>query len=302
VDISDREALLRAIEDIKANLGRRLDFVFHLAAYYEFSNNPDALYEDVNVKGTGNLLEALKGMEVGTLIFTSSTAVMKATRDSAPLNESSPTGSPLYYGRSKLRAEEVLQAQKHLFNIIIVRLSGVYSPYCQLIPLSHQIVSIYRRELGSEFLPAGGRGCISYVQLEDVLDGLERIMQRAGKIPSGTVYIFAEEDYLPYGELYEIIYRELHGKTTRPISLPNWALLGGVYTINYLYSFLDGEYFFKPWMVDFSGLRFTFDTKKAREELDWRPSHSLRRCLKEMIERLKADPGEWMRQNRLYKL
>jgi nucleoside-diphosphate-sugar epimerase len=306
VDISDRESLLRVMKDTKAELGGRLDFVFHLAAHYEFSNLPDSLYEEVNERGTINLLEALSGMEVGTFVFTSSTAVMKGHvcndwNSAVPslLDEDSPTGSPLYYGRSKLKAEGLLQAHKHRFRIVIVRLSGVYSSYCQLIPLANQIASIYRRELGSRFLPAGGKGCISYVHLEDVLDGFERIMDPAEEIPSGTVYIFSEEDYLPYGELYRIIFRALYGTTAGTVSLPFWVLLGGVYATNYLYSFLGKGCFFKPWMVDFSRIIFTFSTEKARRELGWRPRHSFRECLGEMLERLKADPKEWMRRNRL---
>lgn len=306
VDISDGKALLGVISDIKASIGRRLDFVFHLAAHYDFSNRPDNLYEDVNVKGTSNLLESLRDMEVGTFIFTSSTAVMKGHMANSigwtvppPLDETSPTDSPLYYGQSKLKTEELLQAHKHCFHIIIVRLSGVYSSYCQLIPLANQIISIYHRDLGSRFLPAGGKGCISYVHLEDVIYGFERIMHRAGEIPSGTIYIFSEEDYLPYGELYEMIFRELHGTTEGPTSLPYWALVGGVYAINYFHFFLGKEYFFKPWMVDFSRLMFAFNTEKARRELGWRPRHTLRTCLREMIERLKTDPIGWMKRNKL---
>ncbi|HHT9121048.1 MAG TPA: NAD-dependent epimerase/dehydratase family protein [Candidatus Hypogeohydataceae bacterium YC41] len=301
VDISDKQALVGVMENIKTSLGNRLDFVFHLAAHYDFSNRPDNLYEEVNEKGTMNLLEALKDMEVGAFIFTSSTAVMEAHthRGNNLLNESSSTGSLLYYGLSKLKAEEILQANKHRLNIIIVRLSGVYSPYCQLIPLAHQIASIYRRDLSSRFLPEGGRGCISYVHLEDALDGFERIMQGVGRSPSSTVYIFSEEDYLPYGELYKFIFKEIHGAATRPVSLPCWALAGGVYIMNYFNYFLGRDYFFKPWMVYFSELRFTFSTEKARRELGWQPRHSVRRGLREMIGRLKADPTDWLRKNKL---
>ncbi len=298
VDISDKTQLLSAMEDVKSHIGSRLDFVFHLAAYYEFVNRSNSLYEEVNEKGTLNLLEALKSLEVGTLVFTSSIAVMKACSGKDPLGEDSTTGSPLYYGISKLKAEDILQAYKDAFHVTIIRLAGVYSPYCQLIPLANQIVSIYRKDISSRFLPNGGEGCIPYVHLEDVLDGFERIMQKSQEIPSGSVYIFAEEDYFPYGELYRSVFKEIHDADITLVSIPAWVLKSGVYFMNLLQQFSGRECFYKLWMVDFSGQRFTFSVEKARRELGWHPQHSLRRSLKGMMEILKTNPTDWMQQNK----
>ncbi|MFQ5862350.1 MAG: NAD-dependent epimerase/dehydratase family protein [Candidatus Brocadiales bacterium] len=310
VDIVNREGLFDALKDIRSRLGPRLDCVFHLAAHYDFSNKKDRLYEEINEKGTRNLLEALADFEVGAFIFTSSTAVMKGlkTDNSAMdlggrLSESSPLGSLLEYGESKRRAEEVVISFKNQLKVFIVRLGGVYARECRLIPLAHQIASIYKRDISSRFLPGGGCGCISYIHIDDVLDGLERIVTLRSRMPSGSVYILSEEDYLSYAELYRLISQGLCGGKggSRPVSLPSWLLRGGVRATNYLHYIGSGqEYFFKPWMINQSLLRYCFDAEKAKRELGWKTRHSLRSYVEDMLRELKADPERWFKANNIY--
>lgn len=306
VDITSRTALSNALMDVKRRIGTKLDCVFHLAAYYDFSNKKDPLYERVNEVGTRNLLEALEDFEVGSFIFTSSTAVMKGLSVSAPdttLDVSSPLGSLLEYGESKRRAEEIVLDFKDRFKVFIVRLGGVYAMECRLIPLAHQIASIYRRDLGSRFLPANGHGCVAYVHIEDVLNGLEKLAMRRNQIPSGSIYILSEDDYLPYAELYGLIHQYIHGGNGnhRPISLPTWLLKGGVQAMGYL-SYIKGRqgYFFRPWMVSQSLLRYCFDTEKTKRELGWNTKYLLRDYIEEILKGLKADPEKWFRLNNIH--
>lgn len=309
VDIANREALSGVLRDVKMRFGSRLDCVFHLAAHYDFSNKRAPRYKEVNEDGTRDLLEALADFEVGAFVFTSSTAVMKGLKITNPgtdsdegLSESSPLGSTLEYGESKRRAEEVVIGFKERLKVFIVRLSGVYAPECRLIPLVHQIASIYRRDASSRFLPGGGRGCISYIHIDDALDGLEKIITLRNNIPSGTIYILSEEDYLSYVELYRLIHRGLYGNggDFRPVSLPNWLLIGGVYTANYLHCIRGGgEYFFRPWMARHALLRFCFNTGKAKRELGWNTNHSLRAYMQTILGELRANPGEWFRANNI---
>ncbi|MFQ5957191.1 MAG: NAD-dependent epimerase/dehydratase family protein [Candidatus Brocadiales bacterium] len=310
VDIANRGGLYDALKDIKSRLGPRLDCVFHLAAHYDFSNKKDRLYEEVNEKGTRNLLEALADFEVGVFIFSSSTAVMKGLNiadsgmDSGEkLSESFPLGSLLEYGESKRRAEEVVISFKNHLKVFVVRLAGVYAQECRLIPLAHQIASIYKKDIGSKFLPGGGLGGISYVHIEDVVDGLERMIILRSQIPSGAVYILSEEEYLPYAELYGLISQGLYGDKSdfRLVSLPNWLLRGSVQIANYLRYIQSGKgYFFKPWMVNQSLIKYCFDTGKAKKELGWNTRHSLRNCMEDMIRELKTDPEMWFRVNNIH--
>lgn len=98
-DMRNREQLFNVI--------RGQDVVFHLAAEHRDDVRPASLYEEVNVQGAGNLVEAAKQAGCKRLIFTSSVAVY-------PLNarcpsEKFPPAPFNAYGRSKLAAEEVFQ-------------------------------------------------------------------------------------------------------------------------------------------------------------------------------------------------
>lgn len=59
VDLASESALARGCSALRARHGNHLAAVIHLAAFYDFSVEPDPLYEEVNVKGTARLLRAL---------------------------------------------------------------------------------------------------------------------------------------------------------------------------------------------------------------------------------------------------
>ncbi len=298
------------LKDVRLRLGPRIDCVFHLAAYYDFSNKKSRLYEEVNERGTRNLLELLTDFEVGVFIFTSSTAVMEGLSTTGievdsyeRLTESSPLGSILEYGISKRRAEAVVNGFRNRLKVFIVRLAGVYTRECSLIPLANQIAAIYRKDIGSRFLTGNGRGCISYVHIEDVLDAFDRILMRRNQISSGSVYILSEEDYIPYAELHRLLSQCIYGSDNshRPVFMPGWLLRWGVQATSYLHYIRDGRgYFFRPWMVNQSLRRYCFSTEKAKRELGWNARHSLRDYIKDMINELKIDPERWFKANNIH--
>ena len=59
-DITSDDALANACDQLRARYGTRIASVIHLAAFYDFSGEPNPLYDEVNVKGTQRLLRALR--------------------------------------------------------------------------------------------------------------------------------------------------------------------------------------------------------------------------------------------------
>ncbi len=99
-DVRNREELCLRLQGHQA--------VFHLAAEHRDDVEPQSLYDEVNIQGAANLVEAAKRAGCHKVIFTSSVAVY-------PLNaccpsEEFPPAPFNAYGRSKLAAEEVLRA------------------------------------------------------------------------------------------------------------------------------------------------------------------------------------------------
>ncbi len=100
-DVTDREALLKALEGI--------DGVIHLAAkkaVEESVANPLKYYSN-NVGGTLNLLAAMSLRGVKKLVFSSSAAVY-SPNDKPAIEESDPTVPLSPYGATKLLSEQVI--------------------------------------------------------------------------------------------------------------------------------------------------------------------------------------------------
>ena len=107
------------------------DYVIHLGGYvdtragYEVAN----LCMDVNIKGTLNLLEALKGAPVKRFVFASTAEVYARAVLS---NNDKPRDSVISpYGMSKLAAEMLcrLYAKIRKMPVVILRFSNAYGPF-----------------------------------------------------------------------------------------------------------------------------------------------------------------------------
>ncbi|MDR0660899.1 MAG: NAD-dependent epimerase/dehydratase family protein [Prevotellaceae bacterium] len=83
------------------------DLVVLLAAEHRDDVTPTSLYYDVNVEGMRNTLEAMASNGVKRIIFTSSVAVYGLNKQNP--DEEHPADPFNHYGKSKWRAEQVLQ-------------------------------------------------------------------------------------------------------------------------------------------------------------------------------------------------
>lgn len=163
VDISDKKLLGETFSEIKTKVAEKIDYVFHLAAYYDMVNKENKLYRETNENGTRYLLDNLIDFDVNNFIFTSSTVVMKPTKGNEKLNEESALNTKLYYGKSKIAGENIVLEYKERMRSTIFRLSGVYSNDCILPPLANKIALIWRKGFGYRILPGkGGRRYIIY--------------------------------------------------------------------------------------------------------------------------------------------
>ncbi len=299
VDISGKKFLHETFCEIKEKVSWKIDYVFHLAAYYDMLNEENKMYRETNENGTRYLLDNLIDFNVNNLIFTSSTAVLNPTTGDDKLNEESALGSMLYYGKSKIAAEEILLEYKKRIKITIFRPSAVYSEDCRSIPLANKIAFIWRSGFGCRFFPGKGEGGLSYIHIEDVLDAFEKTMVMTKEIVSGSIFILSEEDYVPNNRIYGLIYSEIYGKPLNLIHLPKWFVRFLLHLINSVYSLSGKSFFFKPWMIDIVDKKYRFNVEKAKKELGWQPRFQLEQYMKVIIENLKKNTHRWFAINNI---
>ena len=299
VDISNKRALNEVFREIKERFYGNIDYIFHLAAYYDMSNRKNSQYHETNVNGTRYLLDNLINFNVSNFIFTSSTAAIKPIRGNEKLNEESALSSALHYGKSKIMGERIILEYKDKMNVTIFRLSGVYSDDCKLLPLANQIALIWRKDFGYRLFPGKGEGGLSYVHINDVLDVFEKTIFMSKEITSGLIFILSEDDYVSNNELYDLIFCEIYGERSNLIHMSKWFVWFFVYIMNYIY-FLSGKScFFKPWMVGLADKKYRFDIVKAKEVLKWQPRFQLKGYMKIIIKKLKNNPNNWFIVNNI---
>jgi len=125
-DVRDEEE----VERICAQGG--FDAVVHLAAManVRYSIERAPLYTDVNIRGTVNLLEAVRKAGIPHLVFASTSSVYGHTRR-LPFQEDDPLGRPLApYPASKIAGEVMGHAFHSLFGLSFtaLRFFSVYGP------------------------------------------------------------------------------------------------------------------------------------------------------------------------------
>ncbi len=124
-DIRDGDLLRKIFAEEK------IDMVYHLAAKVGVRESIDAeaLYNDVNVRGTKILLDAMVDAGIPRLLFTSSSSVYGSAA-SLPFSEKDVVVPISPYGRSKLRGEELCGEYRETFGLDarIVRLFTLYGP------------------------------------------------------------------------------------------------------------------------------------------------------------------------------
>jgi UDP-glucose 4-epimerase len=122
-DVRDAGAVERAASDA--------DYVYHQAAQAGVRPSVDAprRYNEVNVDGTLNVLDAARGADVERVVVASSSSVY-GKPEYLPYDESHPTTPVSPYGASKLAAERYACAYGEVYDLSVVALRyfTVYGP------------------------------------------------------------------------------------------------------------------------------------------------------------------------------
>jgi len=177
-DIRDIELIERIFRE------HSLDIVAHLAARAGVRPSIDypKLYEEVNVQGTINLLEACREFGIKSFVFASSSSVYGGN-SKVPFSEEDRVETPISPYSATKRAGELLCYTYHrLFdiNITCLRYFTVYGPRQRPEMAIHKFTRLID---GNERVPMYGDGqsMRDYTYIDDIIDGtLEAISRNQG--------------------------------------------------------------------------------------------------------------------------
>jgi len=175
-DIREPELCRRVLQE------HHIECVVHLAAMAGVrpSIERPLLYEEVNCRGTLNLLEAAREAGVSKFVFGSSSSVYGSNRK-VPFSEDDPVGQPISpYGATKRSGELFCYTYHNLYGISMVclRFFTVYGPRQRPDLAIHKFTALIEK---GEPLPVFGDGSSSrdYTHVSDIVNGIMAAIDRS---------------------------------------------------------------------------------------------------------------------------
>jgi nucleoside-diphosphate-sugar epimerase len=251
-DVRDRAAVRGACDGV--------DVVSHNVAQVPLAKDR-ALFDEVNVGGTANVLVAARDARVAKVVHTSSSAVFGIPEHN-PVTEDAPCRPLEAYGRAKLRAELLCHdAIAAGLDVTIVRPRTVLGHgRLGVMALLFEFVA----DGAPVFVLGGGNNRYQLVHASDLADACLRAGDRAGP----SVYNVGA---LEFGTMRETLQALVdHAQTgSRLRSLP---VAPARFAMQALASLGLAPFAPYHWLLYSESLYF--DVTKARTELGWEPQHS----------------------------
>jgi len=303
LDIADREALRGAFRRARADHGH-IDVVLHLAAYYHFGSDWRPEYERTNVRGTTFVLEASRETAVDRLIFASSIAATRPAPVGQFVDESTPAACDTPYGRSKALGEQILQAAAQQQAVVILRIGGVFSDWCELPPL-YSLLRIWAGPPPLNRVVVGsGKTGFPFIHRADWVRMVEACVDRCQQFHQCEVLMASQHGAVLHDELFAAVHRlradDERSEPPRPIRLPvpvGRLALGIKLFCGVLTASAPCE---RPWMLRYTDRPWVADTSRTRHKLQWdcRPELSVLARLPVLLRRFRHDRDHWERRNR----
>ncbi len=299
VDLADETRVQEALAYVRECYGNRIASVVHLAAYYDFSGQRHPLYDEVNVRGTWRLVRGLRDFKVEQFLFASTMMVHAPTEPGERIHETSPftTNRDWGYPRSKLEAERLLLSHRGDMPLVVARIASVYDEFCRHPVLARHFQRIYERQLSGHFFAGNPLHGMTYLQQEDLVEALVRVIDRRNDLPRETILLLGEDEPVSYQEIQEEVSRLLLGREEEVQIIPPAVARAGAWIQEHLPT--SRETFIKPWMIDHADDHYELDCRRARTLLDWAPQFRLPAMLPNMVSVLMHDPLRWYDENEL---
>lgn len=281
------ELNLGSEEELETQLApHRFDYVVHAAGVTKCLHQED--FFRVNTNGTAHLVRVLQKLEMPLerFVFLSSLSVYGAIHEQQPYEPISEQDQPhpnTAYGKSKLKAEEVLKKEGAGLPYVILRPTGVYGPREKDY---YMMAKSIKRHM--DFAVGFKRQDITFVYVKDVVQAVFRALEH-GK--TGRSYFLSDGHVYQSATFSNLIHEELGSPWWIRVKAPLWVLriitfLGErfAHLTGKISALNDDKYNImkqRNWQCDI---------QPAIEELGFNPEYDLEQGVKETI--------KWYQENR----
>jgi nucleoside-diphosphate-sugar epimerase len=245
------------------------DVVYNIAALYRQAGLPESVYEQVNAVAVGQLIEAAAAAGVRRVVHCSTVGV-HGDVEHPPANEDAPLRPGDVYQVSKVHGERIAReaSARRGVEVVIARPSGIYGPG------DRRLLKLFRGVARRRFVILGdGRIFYHLTYIDDLVEGL-RLCGEVARA-AGRTYILAGAEVPTLNELAAMIAAEANVPPPR-LHLPAWPVWLAGAACEAVCAPLGIEPPLYRRRVDFFTKSRAFDITRAREELGYAPSVSLR--------------------------
>ncbi|NKB87171.1 MAG: NAD-dependent epimerase/dehydratase family protein [Acidobacteria bacterium] len=259
-----------------------VEVVHHLAAAFRELDVPNTFYDEVNVGGTENVLEAAKRHGVRKFVYCSTCGV-HGNVDNPPAAESAPINAADYYQQTKYEAEPVvLRYHAEGLPSVILRPAAIYGPGDP-----ERFFMIFKRVANGSFPMFGGGQTFYHPLYVDSLVDAFIAAQEPGR-GDGKAYLIADAEYVTIENLVRGVARALD-VDVKIRNLPILPLIiAGHVCEKVCKPFRITPPIF-PRRVDWFRQNRAFDISAARRDLGYDPKIDLDEGLRRTAEWYKAE-------------
>ncbi|MCF7823171.1 MAG: NAD(P)-dependent oxidoreductase [Candidatus Marinimicrobia bacterium] len=296
-DIADQKSINGIMTEIIANGGA--DYLIHLAAFFDFSNEANPEYERTNIIGSRVIFEEASRLELKRFIFASSLVVSEFPKAGQRLTEKSRLDADFPYAVTKIAGESMAREWSKTFPCTVVRFAAVFSDWCEYGPLYKFLETWSSSSWKSRVLGGQGKSAVPYIHIASLVKMLNTVLVQTDTLPEYDVLIGSPDDSNSHQQLYDESTRFIFGEVRQAIHMPVPLARFGVWMLDFLGKLIRRRPFERPWMMKYIDERMDVDASYTRDLLAWdiAPRYSLERRMLHVIENMKTFPVEWHQKN-----
>ncbi|UCG02347.1 MAG: NAD(P)-dependent oxidoreductase [Candidatus Heimdallarchaeota archaeon] len=190
-----------------------MDIVVHFASPYKNWNRaPEDILFSRNVVATQKLAEACLDGQIQHFVYCSTTEALGKVINGTEESDYNPDE---IYGKTKMEAEKILieMQERRGFPLTIARPTGVIG-FGDCFPFTDLILAVEKKLiLLPKFLPGSGKGTIHWTDIEDIVQGFIKIIEKPEK-SIGQIYNLASNQAQTWNEVVKTICNSLGLKSS----------------------------------------------------------------------------------------